>query len=120
MADILFLATLIRNHGIQVDSSAAAEMKICHYNLLLVRLELADHEVELLRTVGCSKFLRKYEDNTPDQRDLYEAMGAKADTDPLVVELEYDKDEGEVEEYEKSGDIAFCVYPQGCKSINLT
>ena len=40
--DILFLADLMRSHGIQIDSSAAAELKICHYNLLLVRLELAD------------------------------------------------------------------------------
>ena len=92
--DIFFLANLMRNHGIRIDSSAAAELKICHYNLLLLRLELADDQVELLRTLGCSKFLRKYEDNTPDQRELYEAMGAKADTDPLVVELE---EEGEVE-----------------------
>jgi len=96
MEDILFLANLMRNQGIQIDSSAA-ELKICHYNLLLVRLELSDHQVELLRTLGCSKFLQKYEDNTADQRELYEAMGAKADTDPLGVELEYDEDEGEVE-----------------------
>jgi hypothetical protein len=91
----------MQNHGTQIDSSAAAELKICHYNLLLLRVELADDDVELLRTLGCSKFLLKYEDNTPDQRELYEAMGAKADTDPLVVELEYDEDydedEGEVE-----------------------
>lgn len=97
MEDIFFLANLMRNQGVQIDPSAAAELKICHYNLLLVRLELADHQVELLRTLGCSKFLQKYEDNTADQRELYEAMGAKADTDPLVVELEYDEDEGEVE-----------------------
>ncbi|KAN0067926.1 hypothetical protein V8E54_013854 [Elaphomyces granulatus] len=40
--------------------------------------------------VDCSKFLQKYEDNTPDQRELYELMGAKPDTDPLVVEIEYE------------------------------
>ena len=97
MQDIFFLADLMRNYGIQVDSRSAAELKICHYNLLLIRLESADHDVELLRSVGCSKFLREYEDNTPEQRELYEAMGARADTDPLVVELEYDEDEGETE-----------------------
>jgi hypothetical protein len=96
MRDILFLANLMRSHGIRVDSSAAVELKICHYNLLLIR-EVADTHVELLRSVGCSKFLQKYEDNTQDQKDLYEAMGAKANTDPLVVELEYDEDEGETE-----------------------
>lgn len=87
------------NKGIQVDSSAAAKVKICHYNLLAVRLQLRDNEVGLLREVGCNKFLRKYDEDTPDQRELYEAMGAKAYTDPLVVELESDdyEEEGEVE-----------------------
>jgi hypothetical protein len=71
-------------------------VKTCHYNLLLVRLLLDDNEVELLRVVGCHMFLRKYDEDTPDQRELYEVMGAKAYTDPLVVELDYEE-EGEEE-----------------------
>lgn len=100
LQDVIFLATSMRKQGIQVDSSVAAKVEISHYNLLAVRLRLRNKEVELLREVGCNKFLRKYDDDTEDQRELYEAMGAKAYTDPLVVELEYDDDceeEGEVE-----------------------
>ena len=88
MEDICFLANLMRKHGIQVDSGAAAELKICHYNLLLICLELPDDQVGLLRSVGCSKFLKRYEDNTSYQREYYEAMWAGPDADPLVVELD--------------------------------
>src|SRR2546421_3085571 len=40
LQDVVFLATSMRKRGIQVDSSAAAKVKICHYNLLLVRLKV--------------------------------------------------------------------------------
>jgi hypothetical protein len=53
-------------------------------------LELEDMDIELLQAVGCSKFLKKYDEDTPDQKELYEAMGAKANTDPLTVELEFE------------------------------
>ena len=98
MQDILFCARLLQTREAQVDSDAAAELKISHYNLLLIRLELIERgdDVELLRSVGCSKFLQKYEDNTPDQREYYEACGAKAGSDPLIVEIEYDSDEEEM------------------------
>lgn len=86
--DIRFLANLMRKRGTQVDSRASAELKICHYNLLLIRFELRGQDVYVLRSVGCSKFLKNYDDNTPDQRELYEAMGAGPDTDPLVVEID--------------------------------
>jgi hypothetical protein len=96
LQDVVFLAASLRKQGIQVDSSAAAKVEVCHYHLLAIRLHLQDKDVTLLREVGCSKFLRKYDDENPDQRDLYEAMGAKAYTDPLVVEIKFD-DEGEGE-----------------------
>ena len=74
--------------------------------VLLVRFELADDQVELLRTLGCSKLLQNYEGNTPDQRELYEAMGAMADTVLLWWKLNMmrtrerrnlNEDEGEAE-----------------------
>ena len=94
LQDIVFVATKMKEQGIEVDHKSAAVLKICHYNLLLIRLELEERNVELLQAVGCARFLKKYDENTPDQKELYEAMGAKADTDPLTVELEYeDEDE---------------------------
>ena len=94
LQDIVFVATKMKEEGIEVDHNSAAALKICHYNLLLIRLELeegeGEGEIELLQAVGCSRFLKKYDDNTPDQKELYEAMGAKADTDPLTVELEFE------------------------------
>jgi hypothetical protein len=88
--DIVFVARKIKGEGLEVDHNSAAALKICHYNLLLIRLELGERDTELLQAVGCSRFLQKYDENTPDQRELYEAMGAKADTDPLTVELEFE------------------------------
>lgn len=78
-----------------MDSNVAAKVKICHYNLLLVRQVLKDSDVELLQAVGCHMFLRNYDDDTPDQREYYEAMGAKPYTNPLVVELEDEEEEVE-------------------------
>lgn len=92
MEDILFLARKMKDRGIRVDDNIPVGLKISHYNLLLIRLEITEDEVQLLHAAGCSKFLKPYGDNTPDQRELYEFMGAGADTDPLTVELE---DEGE-------------------------
>jgi hypothetical protein len=88
LQDIVFLARKMKGEGIEVDHNSAAVLKICHYNLLLIRLELEKRDVELLQAVGCSRFLKKYDENTSDQKELYEVMGAKADTDPLTVELE--------------------------------
>jgi hypothetical protein len=88
LQDIVFLARKMKGEGIEVDHDSAAVLKICHYNLLLIRLELEKRDVELLQAVGCSRFLKKYDENTSDQKELYEVMGAKADTDPLTVELE--------------------------------
>ena len=90
LEDIVFVATKMREQGIEVDHNSAAVLKICHYNLLLIRLELEEEDVELLQAVGCSRFLKKYDEDTPDQKELYEAMGAKADTDPLTVELDFE------------------------------
>jgi hypothetical protein len=90
LQDIVFVAKKMKGEGIEVDHSSAAALEICHYNLLLVRLELEDMDIELLQAVGCSKFLKKYDEDTPDQKELYEAMGAKANTDPLTVELEFE------------------------------
>lgn len=95
LQDIVFVARKMRGEGIEVDHNSAAVLKICHYNLLLIRLELGEREVELLQAVGCSRFLKKYDENTPDQKELYEFMGAKADTDPLTVELECEDEEDE-------------------------
>ena len=58
-------------------------------------MELDEKNVALLRAIGCSRFLKKYDENTLDQKELYEFMGAKADTDPLTVELEYEDEEDE-------------------------
>ena len=88
LQDIVFVAKKMKGEGIEVDDNSAAALKICHYNLLLIRLELEDTDIELLQAVGCSRFLKGYDEDTPDQRELYEAMGAKAGTDPLTVELE--------------------------------
>jgi len=88
LQDIVFLARKMKGEGIEVDHNSAAVLKICHYNLLLIRLELEKRDVELLQAVGCSRFLKKYDENTSDQKELYEVTGAKADTDPLTVELE--------------------------------
>jgi len=88
LQDIVFLARKMKGEGMEVDHNSAAVLKICHYNLLLIRLELEKRDVELLQAVGCSRFLKKYDENTSDQKELYEVMGAKADTDPLTVELE--------------------------------
>jgi|ERR1700722_5013015 hypothetical protein len=94
LQDVLFVARKMQGEGIEVDHNSAAAMKICHYNLLLIRLELEEADIELLQAVGCSRFLKEYDEDTPDQKELYEAMGAKADTDPLTVELEFeDEDE---------------------------
>lgn len=90
LEDVVFLSNLMRRQGLGVDPGAAAVLKISHYNLLLIRLELLDEQIETIRLVGCNRFLRKYEDDSPEQREYYEAMGAKANTDPLVVELEDD------------------------------
>jgi hypothetical protein len=92
LRDIVFIARKMKGEGVEVDHNSAAVLKICHYNLLLIRLELEEGQgdIELLQAVGCSRFLKKYDDNTPDQKELYEAMGAKADTDPLTVELEFE------------------------------
>jgi len=90
LEDIVFLSSLMRKQGLEVDPGAAAVLKISHYNLLLIRLELLDEQIETIRLVGCNRFLRKYEDDSPEQREYYEAMGAKPNTDPLVVELEDD------------------------------
>ena len=92
LQDIVFVARKMKSKGIQVDYNTAAALKICHYNLLLIRLELGEGDTELLRATSCSRFLKKYDENTLDQRGLYEAMGAKADTDPLSVELEYEEE----------------------------
>jgi hypothetical protein len=93
LRDIVFIAKLMKGEGIEVDHKSAAVLKICHYNLLLIRLELKKRHVELLQAVGCGRFLKKYDENTPDQKELYEAMGAKADTDPLTVELEFEDED---------------------------
>jgi len=86
--DIVFVARMMRGEGIQVDHNTAATLKISHYNLLLIRLELDERDVELLRAISCSRFLKKYDENTLDEREYYETIGAKADSDPLTVELE--------------------------------
>jgi len=90
LRDIVFIARKMKGEGIEVDHDSAAVLKICHYNLLLIRLELEERDIELLQAVGCSRFLKQYDENTPDQKELYEVMGAKADTDPLTVELEFE------------------------------
>lgn len=54
LEDFVNLARAIRNEGMQVDSKAAALLKISHYNLILVRLELPNNEVRLRRSIGCS------------------------------------------------------------------
>ncbi|KAH0556708.1 hypothetical protein GP486_005500 [Trichoglossum hirsutum] len=95
LEDIVFLAKLMRAKGILIGDDIPAALKISHYNLLLIRLSLMAADVQLLREVGCSKFLKNYDDNTADQREYYELMGAEADTDPLTVELE-DEEELEV------------------------
>jgi hypothetical protein len=99
LQDIVFVAKKMKGEGLEVDHNSAAALKICHYNLLLIRLELEEVDIELLRAVGCSRFLKEYDEDTPDQKELYEAMGAKAGTDPLTVELEFeDEFEGEFED----------------------
>jgi hypothetical protein len=35
----------------------------------------------------------KYDDNTADQKELYEFMGAAPNTDPLAVKLKYEVEE---------------------------
>ncbi|KAI9868623.1 MAG: hypothetical protein M1813_004473 [Trichoglossum hirsutum] len=86
--DILFLARKMQDCKIRVDDNIPVGLKISHYNLLLVRLRISKDEIQLLYAVGCSKFLKPYSDNTLDQKELYEFMGAGANTDPLTVELE--------------------------------
>jgi hypothetical protein len=93
LLDVVFVARKMKREGIEVDHNSAAALKITHYNLLLIRLELGERDVELLRAVGCSRFLKKYDENSVDQKEYYEAMGAKADTDPLTVELEFEDEE---------------------------
>jgi hypothetical protein len=93
LKDIVFLIRKMVADKIHVDEDVAAVIKISHYNLLLVRLELEEPDVERLRDVGGNMFLKKYEDNNEDEREYYEAMGSTANTDPLTVELMEDEEE---------------------------
>ncbi|KAI9772383.1 MAG: hypothetical protein M1839_002462 [Geoglossum umbratile] len=89
LEDILFLAKSMQAQGVRVRRGFFPEgLRICHYNPLLVRFEITKAETQLLLDIGCSDFLKEYDDNTEDQRELYELMGAGAGTNPLTVELE--------------------------------
>ncbi|MCJ1356325.1 MAG: hypothetical protein MMC33_006320 [Icmadophila ericetorum] len=93
--------------GMIVDDESAKAVKISHYNLLLLGFNCNEEEVDVLRRVGCSKFLRPYEEDTNDQREFYEIEGAEAGSDPLAVELkeltDEDDEKGEEEEEHDTG-----------------
>lgn len=103
--DIHFLARILLSQDAIIDDDSAKVIKISHYNLLLLRFACSQEEIEALKKVACSKFLKKWEEDTDDQREFYVFEGAQAGCDPLTVELEdLEEDEARQEEEEEEDD----------------